>query len=99
MELMANQIVDLDAVGGYRVRALTERLGNITGWAERFDLLDATLTRWALGGVAVDPAIAWAWAQLERSGGRASVGVLADEIGWSHRGRFRPSRLQGAAVA
>jgi transcriptional regulator GlxA family with amidase domain len=36
--------------------------------------------------------VAWSWHRLRRTGGRASIGELAAELGWSHRrliARFR----------
>jgi AraC-like DNA-binding protein len=67
------------------VAALVERLAGTPTWAGRFDLLDATLARWAADGPEVDPAVAWAWRQVEASGGRVAVADLADETGWSRR--------------
>src|SRR5207302_9762038 len=31
------------------------------------------------------PAVEWSWEHLRRTGGRAPIGTLADELGWSHR--------------
>lgn len=85
MEEIANQIVPLDALHGRAVDELTERLATAGGWEERFALLDGLLLRWADGGPEPDPAVTWAWRQLDRSDGQVQVGALADEIGWSRR--------------
>jgi transcriptional regulator GlxA family with amidase domain len=31
------------------------------------------------------PGVEWSWQRLRRTGGRASIGALAAELGWSHR--------------
>ncbi|HEY8545833.1 MAG TPA: AraC family transcriptional regulator [Acidimicrobiales bacterium] len=92
MSELANRIVPLEDLRGGSVLRLTERLGAAATWEERFALLDATLLRWYDDGPEPDGAVAWAWGQLARSGGRVEVGTLADEIGWSRRhfiDRFR----------
>jgi AraC-like DNA-binding protein len=89
---VANECVPLDALLGPFAGELTERLAAAPGWAERFALLDRVLLDRAAEGPEPDPAIVWAWHQLARSHGQVSVGVLADEIGWSRRhfgARFR----------
>jgi len=89
---LANECVPLDAVVGPFAAELADRLASTPGWAERFALLDRVLLERAAEGAEPDPAVAWAWSQLERSHGRVAVGVLAEEIGWSRRhfgARFR----------
>jgi AraC-like DNA-binding protein len=89
---IANQIIPLDVLRGRDVAELSERLAGTPDWAGQFDLIDRLLLRWSDDGPAPDPAVSWAWEQLERSTGRTPVGVLADEIGWSRRhfaARFR----------
>jgi AraC-like DNA-binding protein len=89
---IANQIVPLDALRGHDVAELSERLAGTPDWGRQFDLVDQLLLRWSEDGPAPDPAVSWAWDQLERSTGRTPVGLLAEEIGWSRRhfaARFR----------
>lgn len=89
---IANQIVPLDALRGRDVAELSEQVAGTPDWGRQFDLVDHLLLRWAGDGPSPDPAVAWAWDQLEHSTGRTPVGVLADEIGWSRRhfaARFR----------
>ena len=91
---VANECVPLDALLGRFAGELTERLAASPGWAERFSLLDDVLLHRASEAPEPHPAIAWAWHQLVRSHGQVSVGVLAEEIGWSRRHfatRFRDS--------
>jgi AraC-like DNA-binding protein len=85
MSEIANSVVTLDELRGRAMAELTERLAGTPGWAPRFALIDRLLLRWADEGPEPDRAVTWAWTQLARSGGRAAVGMLADEIGWSRR--------------
>lgn len=82
---VANECVPLDDLLGGFAAELAERLASTPAWADRFALLDRVLLDRAAEGAEPDPAVAWAWAQLERSHGQVAVGVLADEIGWSRR--------------
>jgi AraC-like DNA-binding protein len=68
---------------------LVERIFDAGAWEQRFEVIDA-----ALAHVRVRPSsgVAWAWRRLRASHGRAGIGELADELGWSHRrliGSFR----------
>jgi AraC-like DNA-binding protein len=92
MSEIANRIVPLDDLRGRAMAELTARLAGTPGWAERFTLIDRLLLRWADEGPRPDTAVTWAWNQLARTDGRATVGLLAEEIGWSRRhlaNRFR----------
>jgi AraC-like DNA-binding protein len=89
---MANECVPLDALLGRFADELADRLASAPGWADRFALLDRVLLDRAADAPDPDPAVMWAWRQLERSHGGVPVHVLADEIGWSRRhfaARFR----------
>jgi AraC-like DNA-binding protein len=82
---IANQVVALDRLGGRPVADLADQLAEAPSWADRFARLDRALWSWAANGPEVEPAVAWAWRQLDDSHGRVPVRVLADEIGWSRR--------------
>jgi AraC-like DNA-binding protein len=84
-EEVANEVVALDDLLGPAARELTERLASTDDWAERFSLVDRALLERLDDAPDPDPAVAWAWDQLERSHGQVPVNVLADEIGWSRR--------------
>ena len=84
-EEVANECVALDDLLGRFAGELADRLASTPDWAGRFALLDRVLLDRAADGPEPDPAVVWAWGQLERSHGQVSVGVLADEIGWSRR--------------
>ena len=85
MNELTNQVVELADVRGPAAAELVDRLASTPSWNERFALLDAELTRWVDDGPLPDPAVAWAWDQLDGSDGAAEIGVLADETGWSRR--------------
>jgi AraC-like DNA-binding protein len=71
---------------------LTERLRESSSWATRLDLVEAFVLRRLAASDAPHAGVAWAWRSLVTSGGRAGVGTLAAELGWSRRrlvARFR----------
>jgi AraC-like DNA-binding protein len=89
---VAGAVVPVDDLWGRPGASLVDRIASAPDWASRFDVLDELLLRRAGTAPDVHPAVAWAWRQLERSGGGSAIGVLADEIGWSRRhfiARFR----------
>lgn len=91
MHELANRTVELEDLLS-RADELTMRLREARSWAERFDLVEAFLARRLADSVPPSPEVEWSWHRLRRTGGRASIGVLAAELGWSHRrliARFR----------
>jgi AraC-like DNA-binding protein len=90
MHELANRSVPLELL----VRGASElnaRLRETESWLERFALVESFLCR-RLAESETSREIEWSWHELRRSGGRASVGALAAELGWSHRrliARFR----------
>jgi AraC-like DNA-binding protein len=91
MNELTNRSVDLeDVLPG--AGELTGRLRDVASWAERFDLVESFLLRRLAESSPPAPEVAWSWHRLRRTGGRASIGELAAELGWSHRrliARFR----------
>ena len=85
MDQLTNRIVGLDDLLGDRIPLLAEQLAEAPTWDERFTLLDTFLIDRIDRSAEPPPAVAFAWEQIERSGGQASIGELAREIGWSHR--------------
>jgi AraC-like DNA-binding protein len=90
----ANQAIELPLLD----RLAGQAAGQAPDWAGRLDAVEAALLDRAAfldraaRAPAPDPAVAWAWRVLERSGGAVPVGALAEEIGWSRRhfaARFR----------
>jgi AraC-like DNA-binding protein len=83
MTELTGRIVPLEDLLGPDEPLLTERLFDAGEWETRFDLLDAMFTR-AIGAAAPpSEAIAWAWHRLESTYGRASIGSIGNELGWS----------------
>jgi AraC-like DNA-binding protein len=91
MHELTNQTVGLeDVLPG--ARELTARLQETDSWAQRFDLVEGLLAHRLADSLAPAPEVEWSWQRLRRTGGRASIGALAAELGWSHRrliARFR----------
>ncbi|WP_444948262.1 helix-turn-helix domain-containing protein [Micromonospora ureilytica] len=89
---LTNRAVGVGQLPGRWLERLRDRLAEAPGWPERFALLDRVLAARLAASPPVDPRLDWAWRWLVGSGGRGSVGVLADELGWSRRhlaSRFR----------
>jgi AraC-like DNA-binding protein len=71
---------------------LVEQLYEAGSWEERFDLLDLELSRRLDAARPPTVGAMWAWGRLRETRGRAAVGALAEELGWSRRrlvARFR----------
>jgi AraC-like DNA-binding protein len=91
MHELANRSVELEDVLP-RVEELTTRLRDTASWSERFDAVETFLARRLADSAQPSPALEWSWQRLRSSGGRAPIGALASELGWSHRrliARFR----------
>jgi AraC-like DNA-binding protein len=90
--VFAHGVVSTDDIGSRPLTELADRLASAPNWPARFELLDGELLRRAAEGPEADAAVGWAWRQLADAHGQVTVGVLADEIGWSRRhfvARFR----------
>ncbi|SOD67360.1 Helix-turn-helix domain-containing protein [Streptomyces zhaozhouensis] len=86
---LAHQLVPLDALLGALGVELVDRLRAAPTWAARFAALDDALLR-AVGRGAdrvppVRPEVAETWRRLVAARGRARVGAVAAELGWSRR--------------
>jgi AraC-like DNA-binding protein len=84
MHELANRTVELEDLLP-EAGELTARLRGASSWAERFDLVEAFLSRRLADSVPPSQAVEWTWHRLRRTGGRASISELAAELGWSHR--------------
>ena len=89
---LANRSVDLGDVMGPAAAELAERI-DCAGTPERaFAIVEDAIQARLAAAPRADPGVAWSLARLGASGGRAPVGGLAEELGWSHRrliARFR----------
>ncbi|GAA4225741.1 AraC family transcriptional regulator [Actinomadura meridiana] len=81
---LTNIAVDLPDLLGPGAHALVERLGNVTSWGERFDVLDGFLLRRLETGPRPDPEVAHAWRLLSGDPAVSVAGIAAD-VGWSRR--------------
>jgi AraC-like DNA-binding protein len=92
MSELANRSVPIDDVLGRAGRELVQRVGDTPHWPARFALVDSAIRVRLDDAPPVDDGVAWAFGQLVASGGKAVIGDLAGELGWSHRrliARFR----------
>ena len=92
MHELTNRVVSLDDVLGRGAEELVGRLWELPAWEPRFRLLDDLIGSRVEARRPASYELFWAWRRLRASAGRASVGGLARELGWSHRrliARFR----------
>jgi AraC-like DNA-binding protein len=82
---VTNQVVELSEIVGLEGRELPERLYDAPDWPSRFALVDGWLLRRMADADRPAPAVVGTWARLVESNGRASIGDLAYELGWSRR--------------
>jgi AraC-like DNA-binding protein len=83
MQELADRVVPLEEVLGEPL--LAERLYERGDWPDRFALLDSVLARRLCDAPAPSSEISWAWQRLVQTGGRARIGSLAAELGWSRK--------------
>jgi AraC-like DNA-binding protein len=84
MHELTNCVVELgDVLPG--ARELTDRLRDTPHWDERFDQVEAFLSRRLALSPPPSPEIEWSWRELARSGGRVRIAALVEELGWSPR--------------
>lgn len=82
---LAAGCVPLREVLGPSADELVERVRDVSDWDVRFDLVQEFLLARLADGPRVDPAVAWAWQRLCRTGGTVRIQELAAEIGCSRR--------------
>jgi AraC-like DNA-binding protein len=85
MHELRNCVVELDDLLGRQSALLAEQLHDASDWSERFALVDAALTSRIERSPDIPRPISAAWTAIEQSDGRASIGGLAVELGWSHK--------------
>jgi AraC-like DNA-binding protein len=77
--------VEIEDVLGREGARLVERVGNATGWADRFEVLDDFLVSRLEKGPAPRPEVVATWDAIRLSSGTLDVSVLAGKAGWSRR--------------
>ncbi len=85
MHLLTNRVIEAGDLLGADAGALTARLAEAPAWPQRFAVLESFVARRLMAAPEPSPEVAWAWRRLQETGGRASIGALADEIGWSRK--------------
>ncbi len=92
MYTLAREVVTLEELLGREAALLEEELVDTSGWAERFERVDALLLA-RLEAADPPPAdVEWAWRRLVATRGRLRIGDLAAELGCSRKhlaARFR----------
>ena len=92
LSALTNRVVALEDLLGASAHALTHRLREASTWEARFAIVDEEIaTRFARSRT-VCREVTWAWERLYETRGRARVGGLVDDIGWSQKhlvARFR----------
>jgi AraC-like DNA-binding protein len=85
MHELANRVVALEDVLPRHAHRLTERLEAVSTWGARFTLLDSVFAAQLAEARAPSGDVAWAWAMLERTHGKAPIGWICDKLGRSRR--------------
>ncbi|WP_054816386.1 helix-turn-helix domain-containing protein [Nocardia arizonensis] len=83
--LLWNTSLECADVAGPVGDELWERLQGLAPWSRRFAICDEVLGRLADPTRLVTPELSSAWRALVDSGGSASIGMVADRIGWSRQ--------------
>lgn len=82
---MDGAVVALDDLLGREAGRISERLGSLSTWDDRFAAIDAWLARRCLAASRVAPEVAWAWRGIVASRGTVRIEHLAAELGWSRK--------------
>lgn len=78
-------VVTLDDLCGREAERVSERLGDLSSWEDRFTLTDAWLARRCAAASPVAPEVAWAWRGIIAGRGMIRIEHLAAELGWSRK--------------
>jgi AraC-like DNA-binding protein len=82
---LSNRSVGLDELYGDQASAVVDALAEAGDWDRRFDLLEVLLTERIARAKPPRGEIQWAWQRMQEKSGRVEIGVLARELGWSHK--------------
>ena len=82
---LSNTVTDLSDLLGNGAETLATQLAEAPDWEARFTLLDRVLAAGIHAGPTPSPAVAHVYRRLSQSSGRAPIGDVANDIGWSHR--------------
>ncbi|WP_051215325.1 helix-turn-helix domain-containing protein [Granulicoccus phenolivorans] len=83
---LAGRVLDADAVAPWLGAGFRDQLRGAGTWADRFALVDRALRhRLTTASLRPEPFVAWMWEQIRRTSGRARIGELIAQTGWSQR--------------
>jgi AraC-like DNA-binding protein len=78
-------VVTLDDLWGREAARISERLGDLSSWEDRFAWTDAWLARRCAAAPQLAPEVAWAWRGIVAGRGVVRIEHLAAELGWSRK--------------
>ena len=84
-----DQVVELDSVLGGEIKELRDRLGEATNEDARFDLLETWLMQLARSRTPPTRSVSYALRLITGDSNPARIGMLADQIGISHKHLLR----------
>ncbi len=90
MRELTDRAVALDDILGAEAVELTERLYDAPDWSTRFAILDHVFMRRLTRAPDIPIAVARVWRALRETDGRATIGVLSRDVGWSRKHSRRP---------
>lgn len=82
---LSGLMVPLDELGDPDLEAVARRLGDVTDWNARLDLIEDWLIGRLTGAAPIGSEIDAAWRVILGRGGVVRIGALAEEIGWSRK--------------
>lgn len=82
---LTERMVDIDALPDRSLRNLRERLGQEESWHRRLLMAQEFLIRRMRAQPMPSPATRWAYERILASGGRATIGKIADHLEWSRK--------------
>jgi AraC-like DNA-binding protein len=78
-------VVTLDDLWGREAARISEQLGDLSSWEDRFALTEAFLARRLATASQVAPEVAWTWRGIVAGRGTVRIEHLAAELGWSRK--------------
>jgi len=91
---LTNRVVECEDLFGADGRALVEQLEDTPDWETRFEIVEAAVLRRLAGSQLPSEAVGWAWNQLVKSRGGASIGGICQQLGWQPRQLIREFRRE-----
>jgi AraC-like DNA-binding protein len=85
MSELTERMIDLDVLGDGALLELRERLGHEERWHGRLSIAHRFLVERMRAQPQANVATSWAFERLVASGGRARVGKIAAQLGWSRK--------------